>query len=55
MNFWRMYFARTLVNPAEQGRIHFMVVNTENAYTLTEQASGVHWFLVVWRVNAACE
>lgn len=55
MNFWRTYFGRTLVNPAEQGRIHIMVVNSENAYTITEGASGVHWFLVAWRVNAACE
>ena len=48
LNFWRTLFARTIAKP--DGNIHIMVVNTENAYTLTE-VTGNHWFLVAWVVE----
>ena len=51
MNFWQTHFARTLIDDNEHGRVHMMVVNTVNAYTLSAQASGAHWFIVAWFID----
>ena len=53
MNFWRTYFSRTLVRPRDHGRVHIMVVNTENAYTLTDDITGHHWILLAWYIEPA--
>ena len=55
MNFWRTHFERTLVTEHEHGRVHMMVVNTMNAYTLTAEASGAHWFVAAWFIEPASD
>ena len=55
MNYWRVHFARTLTDPRDHGRVHIMVVNTEDATTKTASSSspmgGSHWFVAAWFVN----
>jgi hypothetical protein len=55
LNFWRVHFQRTMADQAEHGVVHIMVVNTENAFSLTEHNSGAHWFVVAWVVEPAAE
>ena len=51
INFWEKHFARTLVQPAQHGRVHIMVVNTEEQLTLDATASGLHWFVIAWFIE----
>lgn len=51
MNFWRIYFDRTVLNSEDWNRVHIMVVNTENQYTLTATPTGLHWLVIAWRIN----
>ena len=53
INFWHTHFQRTLHDANEAGRTHIMVVNTQNAYGLKDTFSGMHWFLVAWKVDGA--
>ena len=50
MNYWRTMLSRTVADLNEANKVHIMVVNSENAYTLQETVSGVHWFVVAWFV-----
>ena len=50
LNFWRTMLGRTVAG--DHDRVHIMVVNSENAYELTDAPSGNHWFLVAWLVNS---
>ena len=52
MNYWRVHFARTLTDPRDHGRVHIMVVNTEDATAaLSPTIRGSHWFVVAWLVE----
>ena len=53
INFWHTHFQRTLHDANEAGRTHIMVVNTQTAYGLDKTVSGMHWFLVAWKVDGA--
>lgn len=58
MNFWRMTMDRHLTDPSEWGKLHIMVVNTQDTYTLMEETSGaggLHWFVVAWWLNVEPE
>ena len=39
------------VDPAYHGKVHIMVVNTANAYSLTDAEVGEHWFVIAWLVE----
>ena len=53
LNYWRTMLNRTVTNVASHGPVHIMVVNTDNAYSLTEEHSGSHWFVIAWSLNPA--
>ena len=56
INYWRTHFARTLVDPRDQGRVHIMVVNADEAQVSTANAGaigGSHWFVAAWFVEPA--
>ena len=55
-NHWMIHFDRTLMNAAEKGVVHIMVVNSESVYSVAQAAAngpmgGVHWFLVAWFID----
>ena len=51
-NMWRVHFLNTINTPAQHGRVHTWVVNSESQYSLHAPVGGQHWFLVVWIVEA---
>ena len=54
LNYFRTMLSRTVVNSATQDKkLHIMVVNNVNAYSLTETFTGEHWFVVAWWLNGA--
>ena len=56
MNYWRLHFSRTLSDAHDHGRVHIMIVNTEDATASLATAShmpmaGAHWFVVAWYIE----
>ena len=51
LNYWRTMLNRTATDVASHSEVHIMVVNSENAYSLTEETSGRHWFVIAWSFN----
>ena len=50
VNFWKVHFARSLAMPSQHGRIHIMVVNTAEQFSLHD-ISGMHWITVGWVIE----
>ena len=51
INYFRTTFLNSLMRPADHGRVHIMVVNTEPQYTLQNAAAGIHWFIAAWFIE----
>ena len=49
INYWRSHFARTVTEPRHHGRVHIMIVNTDEQYDVRD--SGSHWFLAAWYIE----
>ena len=41
LNFWQTHFARTIANSRYHGRVHIMIVNADNAFSLNVEASAL--------------
>ena len=51
LNYFKSFFARTVVEKRYHGTVHVMAVNTDAQYSIHTAVSGTHWFLCAWFIE----